>query len=138
MSLLEIIFSRFSVSVSFLLLPSSSAATIEIAFASPMPLNFIKSCTESLASSFRLFPNRDRILFASSTAVSFFVPDLMRMAMSSTSVSICLPFKRSFSRGRSSSAQLFIVNDFLDFSIETNINKKSPPTCRRGLQIFLL
>ncbi len=109
-SLLELIAFFSSPSVSFLLLPNSSAATMLIALASPIPLNCFKSEIESFPNLFKSFLMELKIRFESSTAVSFLLPELINMAINSASDSAPLPFESNFSRGLSSSAHALIFN----------------------------
>ncbi len=92
-------FSRLS--VASLRLPNSIAAAIVTAFASPMPLIFMSSLTDSLPSSTRLFLLRCMTSRPRSTADRSRVPFCMRMDSSSTSLRLAAPSSRNFSRGLS-------------------------------------
>ena len=96
-------------SVSFLLLPNSNAAIIDMAFASPMPLNLDKSCMDNLAKAFKSFLQEFKMRLLKSTADSVVEPELINMATNSASDNARLPCKLNFSRGRSSSAQVLMV-----------------------------
>ena len=91
-----------------LLLPSSRAAAIAMALASPMPLTLMMSFTESFPSSFRLFFPNKRISFARSTADFSLVPWCMRMASNSESLKAAAVLLSNFSLGLSSFAQFLI------------------------------
>ena len=103
-ALLRIVSRSASSLVSPLRLPSSIAATIVMAFASPMPRKAISSSTVRRASRPRLLSTVPRIRCESCTAVSLLLPDPIKIAISSASLSAAAPLSRIFSRGRSSSA----------------------------------
>ena len=85
-------------------LPSSQAARMVIAFASPTPLYRQRSRMVSFPKVFRLLLQSARICLISVTASSFVDPEPTSMANNSASVSADGPSRMSFSRGRSSSA----------------------------------
>ena len=85
-------------------LPSSQAARIEMALASPMPLYWQSSRMVIFPRVFRLLLQSAKSRFISSTALSFVEPEPMRIASSSAFVRFSAPSDAIFSRGRSSSA----------------------------------
>lgn len=78
---------------------------IVIAFASPMPLYCISSCSDILPKVLRLLSQALSMRCMSATALSFVLPEPMSIASSSASDSVSAPLSRSFSRGRSASDQ---------------------------------
>jgi len=100
-----VIFGDLIFSASFLRRPSSNAAIIEIALASPIPLNFKRSLIDNLPIAKRSLFTEAKTRLDKSTADSFLDPEPIIMASNSALVSAALPFTKSFSLGRSSSAQ---------------------------------
>ena len=85
-------------------LPSSQAARMLTALASPMPLYSHSWCMDRFPRVLRLLLQSLSSRFISSTAVSRVLPEPMRMASSSALERASAPSDMSFSRGRSSSA----------------------------------
>ncbi len=81
---------------------------MDIAFAVPIPLNLQSSFTLNFDNSARLLSTELSMRFDSSTADSSRLPEAINMAINSALLNWPLPFNNSFSRGRSSSAQLLI------------------------------
>ncbi len=88
--------------------PSSSAAVIEMALASPIPFTDIRSFTVSFPNSFRLSLPSLRMSLASSMALFSRLPVLIRMANNSESLKEAEPLDSNFSLGLSSFAHCFI------------------------------
>jgi hypothetical protein len=76
-----------------------------MAFASPIPLNFMRSATVSLANSARSPFTVASIFLAKSTAESSMDPVPIKMAKSSESDNDAAPLRANFDLGWSSSAQ---------------------------------
>src|SRR5690606_24145763 len=106
-----------TVSSPLLLRPSSMAAIMVKALASPIPLKEVSCFRFIFPNWFKLFWEEERILLHRSTALSLVLPDPIRIARSSASVKDNLPFAISFSLGRSPVAQFFIVKGDLSFAI---------------------
>ena len=112
-SLLVLIFAISTTGCCSLLLPNSNAVKMEMAFASPIPRNDINLSTGIFESSLIFPPTDCKIRFASPTALSSRFPDPINIAMSSALLKADFPLASSFSLGRSSNAQDFIVNFFI-------------------------
>jgi len=78
---------------------SYKAVIVAIAFAVPIPWNLINSSTDSFANSFRLLLAEINIFLAKETALSFLLPDPIKMAISSASESDFFHFNTNFFRG---------------------------------------
>ncbi len=84
---------------------------IEIALASPIPLNFCKSATDNFPSLFKLLSIEAKILLDKSTALSFRLPEPIKIAINSASDNADFPFNTNFSLGLSSSAHDLMETD---------------------------
>ena len=116
-ALLLVILGNSTASSSLLLRPNSNAVIIEIALASPIPLNFVRSETTNFPNLFKLLSIEAKILFDSATALSFLLPEPIKIAINSVSDNAVFPFKSNFSLGLSSSAQDFIGIILFSYSI---------------------
>jgi hypothetical protein len=81
-------------SLSLRLRPISNAAIIEMALASPMPLNLQSSTTVSFASAFKSLLQECKIRLLNSTAVSVVEPEPIKIAINSASVKVLLPLSK--------------------------------------------
>ena len=107
-TLLDVTFFNSTASSERLRLPSSKAAIIEIAFASPIPLKAINCEIDSFPKAFKLVSTLAKIRLLKPTADSFLLPEPIKIAINSASLKTLLPFNISFSRGLSSSDQFVI------------------------------
>jgi hypothetical protein len=107
-TLLEVILTNSTVSSTLRLLPNSRAAIMVIALASPIPLNCINCDKLSLPNAFKFWLTLANIRLLKSTAVSFLLPDPIKIAINSASLKAFLPLSINFSRGLSSSDQLLM------------------------------
>ena len=108
--LLELILGFSSAISNCLLLPISKAVIIDIALASPIPLNSHNFSTDNFAKALILPFTDCNILFDKPTALSSLFPEPIKIAINSASDKANLPFATNFSLGLSSKAQVFMVS----------------------------
>ena len=92
-------------------LPNSKAARMVKAFASPIPLNSISCFRDNFPRALKLLSTLAKIRLHSSTALSFLLPEPIKIATNSASLNAAFPLSLNFSRGRSSCDQFFMENE---------------------------
>ena len=120
--LLEVIFLSWIESSALRLLPNSNAAAMEMALASPIPLNCMSWDTDIFPNVFKLFSEEAKMRWHNCTALSFREPEPIKIASNSESDKVDLPFRRNFSRGRSSSAH-WLIGVYIKFYFGVYENK---------------